>query len=172
MNFFRYCDFFDIKFHFYYENRDNMSFFGGFMSIGYLVISILITVLIPIIPTILSGILGYIVKLLSSKMKHKKLVQMILTGLLIIALIAFSSVTGDLVTQVAKHATSINDFLTKLYYPIGAYISLITKFDIIILIKLVLIHIIPLILFILIGQKYYFRILILKAVLYLKRELR
>ena len=48
MNFFRYCDFFDIKFHFYYENRDNMSFFGGFMSIGYLVISILITVILSI----------------------------------------------------------------------------------------------------------------------------
>ena len=46
MNFFRYCDFFDIKFHFYYENRDNISFFGGFMSISYLVISILITVLL------------------------------------------------------------------------------------------------------------------------------
>ena len=128
-------------------------------GINFYLMTILITILIPIIPTILSGVLGYIVKLLSSKMKHKKLVQMILTGLLIVALIAFSTMTGDLATKVAEHATSINDFLTKLYYPIGAYISLITKFDVTMFIKLVLIHIIPLILFILIGQKYYFKII-------------
>ena len=33
MNFIRYCDFFDIKFHFYYENRLKISIFGGIMSI-------------------------------------------------------------------------------------------------------------------------------------------
>ena len=33
MNFIRYCDFFDIKFHFYYENRLKLSVFGGIMSI-------------------------------------------------------------------------------------------------------------------------------------------
>lgn len=128
-------------------------------GINFYLMSILITILIPIIPTILSGILGYIVKLVSSKMKHKRLVQIILTGALIVALLIFSSNTGDLATKVAKHATSINDFLTKVYYPIGAYISLIEKFDIAIFIKLLLINIIPLVLFVLIGQKYYFRII-------------
>ena len=128
-------------------------------GINFYLISILITVLIPIIPTILSGILGYIVKLLSSKMQHKKLVQMVLTGILIVGLIILSSTINDLATQVAKHATNINDFLTKLYYPIGAYISLIDKFDMNIFINLLLIHIIPLILFVLIGQKYYFKII-------------
>ena len=128
-------------------------------GINFYLISLLITILIPIIPTILAGILGYIVKLVSSKMKHKKIVQMILTGIVLVGLIAFSYTMGDIVTQVAKHATSINDFLTKIYYPIGAYISLIDKFDIAILIKLILIHVIPLILFILIGQKYYFKII-------------
>ena len=48
MNFFRYCDFFDIKFHFYYENNDHISIFGGFMSISYIVISILITILLSL----------------------------------------------------------------------------------------------------------------------------
>ena len=33
MNFIRYCDFFDIKFHFYYENRLKISIFGGIMTI-------------------------------------------------------------------------------------------------------------------------------------------
>ena len=48
MNFFRYCDFFDIKFHFYYESKDNISFFGGCMSISYIVIAILITILLSL----------------------------------------------------------------------------------------------------------------------------
>jgi hypothetical protein len=34
MNFIRYCDFFDIKFHFYYQNRLKISIFGGLMSIA------------------------------------------------------------------------------------------------------------------------------------------
>ena len=128
-------------------------------GVNFYLMSILITILIPIIPTILAGILGYIIKLLSSKMKHKKLFQTLLTGVLIVALLIFSSSTGDLATKVAKHATSINDFLTKIYYPIGAYISLIEKFDIVTFINLILISIIPLLLFILIGQKYYFKII-------------
>ena len=48
MNFFRYCDFFNINFHFYYENKDAISIFGGFMSIFYVTISIIITILLSI----------------------------------------------------------------------------------------------------------------------------
>ena len=48
MRFFRYCDFFNIKFHFYYEKKDNISFFGGFMSISYIVIAIMITILLSL----------------------------------------------------------------------------------------------------------------------------
>ena len=37
MNIIRYCDFFNIKFHFYYENRPQISIFGGLMSISCLI---------------------------------------------------------------------------------------------------------------------------------------
>ena len=62
--------------------------------------------------------------------------------------------------KLVSEAKNINELLTNIYYPIGAYSNLINKFDIIILIKLLLINLIPLILFIIIGQKYYFKIIL------------
>ena len=66
---------------------------------------------------------------------------------------------NNFVNEIALRANSINDILTKIYYPVGAYITLINKFDIIVFIKLLLINIIPFILFILLGGKYYFKII-------------
>ncbi len=66
---------------------------------------------------------------------------------------------NNFVNEIALRANSINDILTKIYYPVGAYITLINKFDIIVFIKLLLINIIPFILFILLGDKYYFNII-------------
>lgn len=128
-------------------------------GINFYLITLLITILIPIIPTIISCFLGYIIKMLSSKVKSKRLIQTILTGILMVGLIILSTKTNGFISNIAKNATSINSFLTKLYYPIGAYINLITKFNALELVKLVLIHIIPLILFVLLGQIFYFRII-------------
>ena len=128
-------------------------------SINFYLITLLITILIPIIPTIVSCFFGYAIKMVSSKVKSKRLIQTILTGILLVFIILISTKTNDFINNIAKNATSINDFLTKIYYPIGAYINLITKFDMIELVKLVLIHIIPLVLFIMLGQIFYFRII-------------
>ena len=49
--------------------------------------------------------------------------------------------------------------LTRIYYPVGAYVTLINKFDIVVLIKLLFINIIPFVLFILVGSRYYFKII-------------
>ena len=46
MNILRYCDFFNINFHFYYENKDTISIFGGFMCLCYFLSSILITIIL------------------------------------------------------------------------------------------------------------------------------
>ena len=46
MNILRYCDFFNINFHFYYENKDTISIFGGFMCLCYFLSCILITIIL------------------------------------------------------------------------------------------------------------------------------
>ena len=128
-------------------------------GISFYLISIFMTFLIPIIPTVIASILGYLIKLISSKSKSKRIVQVLLTSILCLGIMYLSMNMDNFFNNIAKNATSINDILTKIYYPIGAYISLIDKFDIMTFIKLLLVNIIPLILFIMIGQKYYFKII-------------
>ena len=128
-------------------------------SINFYLLSILMTFLIPIIPTIISCFIGYIIKFVSSKSKSKKIVQTILTIIVFafISLISFN--TNNLIEKIVMNAKSINEVLTKIYYPIGAYITLIEKFDLIIFIKLILICILPLIIFIYTCKQFYFKII-------------
>ena len=128
-------------------------------SINFYLLSFVMTILIPIIPTVISSIIGYLIKLISSKSKSKKIIQTILSSIIFMGIFFLSFNLNNFVNEIALRANSINDILTKIYYPVGAYITLINKFDIIVFIKLLLINIIPFILFILLGGKYYFNII-------------
>ena len=49
MKFLKYCDFFDIKFHFYIGGHPtNSSIFGGIMSIIFFILSILLMIVLSI----------------------------------------------------------------------------------------------------------------------------
>lgn len=128
-------------------------------EIGFYLLSILMTILVPIIPTVISCFLGYIIKMISSKSKSKKVVQVFLSSIIFIGIFFLSMNSNSLIEHMATKASSINDLLIKIWYPIGAYISLINEFDILIFIKFLLINIVPFVIFILIGQKYYFKII-------------
>lgn len=124
----------------------------------FYLVSILMTVLIPLIPTVISSLIGYLVKIISSKFKAKKIIQTILSIIVFLIVYILSLRINDFVANIATQATSINDMLTKIYYPIGAYVELITNFKFLTLIKLILICLIPLVIFIYIGSKFYFKV--------------
>lgn len=128
-------------------------------NLNFYLLSFLMTFLVPLVPTIVASFLGYIIKLISSKSKSKKIVQTILSTILLLGIYFVSMNTETFFQDIASKATNINDFLCKIYYPIGAYIQLINKFEIIMFAKLLLIHILPFALFIMIGSKYYFNII-------------
>lgn len=128
-------------------------------SISFYLISVIMFLLLPLIPTALGSILGYIVKLVSSKFKSKKIIQTILSFIIFFGIYYISMNSETFFSDIVEKATSINDIIIRIYYPIGAYISLINKFDIIIFIKFILVNIIPFIIFIIIGQRYYFKII-------------
>lgn len=128
-------------------------------SISFYLISILMTLLIPIIPTVISCLVGYLIKMISSKSKFKRIVQTLLSSVVCLGIFFLSFNLNSFIENIAMKATSINDMLTRIYYPVGAYISLIDKFDIVVLVKLLLINIIPFMLFIYFGSKYYFEII-------------
>lgn len=126
--------------------------------IYFYLISILMTILLPIIPTILSSILGYITKMISSKSNKKRLVQTLMNIIIFMTIFMLSYNMNSYLENIATHAKSINEIITKIYLPAGLYINLITNYKTIDLIKILLINIIPLVIFIYLGQKYYFKI--------------
>ena len=128
-------------------------------GISFYFLSILMIILLPIIPTIIACFIGYIIKLVASKMKFKRLIQVILTTSFVLVYLYFSMNMDSFMESIVKNATSINDIINKIYYPVGIYISLIDKFDILKFIILLLINVIPFLLFILIGQLFYFKII-------------
>ena len=128
-------------------------------GIIFYLLSILMSFLVPIIPTILSSIIGYFIKVLSSKVKSKKIIETIFSFLILVPIFFISFNIETFVANLGENAKSINEILIKLYYPIGVYNKLIINFNILDLIKLILINVIPLILFILFGSKYYFKII-------------
>lgn len=129
------------------------------LSLSFLLLSVLEFLLIPIIPTIISSLLGYIVMMISSKFKFKKIIQTILSIAIFLGIYYLSFNLDSFVNDIAGKATNINDMLSKLYYPIGSYISLINDFNLFTLIKMILVSVVPFIIFVLFGSKYYFSII-------------
>lgn len=128
-------------------------------GINFYFISILMTLLIPIIPTVLSSIIGYGIKLLASRFRAKKIVQTLISSIVFLGIFYFSMNLESFIQDIASKAVSINDMLTKIYYPLGLYVKLINEFNLLDLIKLLLINIVLFGLFIGIGAKLYFKII-------------
>ena len=120
--------------------------------------SFVMLLMLPIIPIILSCIVGAITSSFTSRFKYKNLFQIVFSMLLCIGILIFSFQMDSLYDYIAKHATSINDFIRKLYYPSGVYADLVMKFDIVELLVFVLINIVLFIGMILVLSKFYFKI--------------
>ena len=127
-------------------------------SFMYYVISIIGLLLFPIIPIIISCLIGFIITFFASKFKSKNIVQTIITFILLIGIMYFSYNSENLIMNIAQNASSINDLITKIYYPAGAYIELITSFSIFKLLEFILIHLSLFTIIIILIGKIYFKI--------------
>ena len=124
----------------------------------YYLSSFIALLLIPIIPVALSCIIGFFITFLSSKFQGKKIFQTIFTTIFIVVVMGLSKYIDIFIANISEKATSINDFITRLYYPAGAYIKLVTDFSIKELILFILIHFIIVVLMIALLGKIYFKI--------------
>lgn len=120
--------------------------------------SFIMIILLPIIPVIISCIIGFIISSLSSRLKYKNLAQTILAMLFIFFVFYFSYNMDNFIEYIAKHATSINDFIMKLYYPAGVYAKLVTNFNLLDLFIFILINIGLFAITIFVLSKLYFNI--------------
>ncbi len=139
-------------------------------GVEFYLISILMLFLLPIIPTILSCIIGYVVKEISGKFKFKKTLQTILTMAVFMVIFFLSYNLEPFIKNIAQDAQNINEILLKIYYPAGLFINLISNFKIMDLIMLLLVNIIPMILFIYIASISYFKIISMESCKSIKKD--
>lgn len=128
-------------------------------NLSFYILSLIMLVLLPIIPTIIGCIIGYIIKGLSSKFKARNIIQIVLTSIMLVFIFYFSLNIQGMIANIAQNANSINNVITRIYYPAGLYINLIQNFNILDLVILLAINIIPAILFIYIASIFYFKII-------------
>ena len=127
-------------------------------GVVFYLLSLLMTFVIPIIPTIISSFIGFLVKKISVKFKRGKLIQTFLTLAIFLVIFISSYSVNNMLECITNNALEINNTISHIYYPIGLYINLVRKFNFMDLVKLILINLVPLILFVAIVSKYYFSI--------------
>ena len=124
----------------------------------FFITSFIMIFLLPIIPIVLSCIVGFITTSISSRSKFKNLVQIITTMIFLILVLYLSMNLNGFINNIAKHAKSINELITKIYYPAGVYANLAVSFNIKDLLIFIFVNIGLFILMILVLSKFYFKI--------------
>ena len=120
--------------------------------------SVIMLFILPIIPIVLSCIIGTITSALSSRFKFKNLTQIVTSTIILLIIFYLSFNLEGFFTYLAKHAKSLNDLITKIYYPAGVYAKLATKFNVVDLLVFVGINILIFTIAVLILSKFYFKI--------------
>ncbi len=128
------------------------------LSWTYFLTSLIMILILPIIPIVISCIIGAITSSISSRFKYKNVVQIILSFILLVGILYLSYNIDNLFEYIAKNAKSINDMITKIYYPAGMYASLVINFNIKDLIIFILVNISIFVVFIFILSNFYFKI--------------
>lgn len=120
--------------------------------------SVIMLFILPIIPIVLSCIIGTITSALSSRFKFKNLTQIVTSTIILLIIFYLSFNLEGFFTYLAKHAKSLNDLITKIYYPAGVYAKLATEFNVVDLLVFVGINILIFTIAVLILSKFYFKI--------------
>ena len=128
------------------------------ISWTYYLTSFIMLLLLPIIPIVLSCIIGVITSSISSRFKYKNAAQIIISMVFILGIMFISYNMDNVFNYIVKHSTSINDLIIKVYYPAGIYSKLVTNFNALDLIIFILVNIVIFILSIFILSKFYFKI--------------
>ena len=131
---------------------------GESLTWTYYLVSIIMLLFLPIIPIVISCIIGVITSSISSRFKHKNVFQIVISMLFILLIMYFSYNMDNAFDYLMKHASSINDLITKIYYPAGIYAKLIIDFNILDLLIFIIIHILIFTISVIVLSKFYFKI--------------
>ena len=98
---------------------------------SFYLVSLTALLILPILPIVISSLLGGAIAFLSSRFKYKNLVQIVLTTAFLLVIMYVSINMKDILQTLAQNAGSINEIITKLYFPAGQFIQLVLDFRIV-----------------------------------------
>ena len=127
-------------------------------DITYYIVSFIGLLLFPVVPILISCIAGTFITFFASKFKGKNIAQILITIVFLLGCLYLSYDSKDLISSIAQNASSINDIITKIYYPAGAFIELITSFSLLKLLEFIFVNIGLFVISILLIGKVYFNI--------------
>ena len=114
--------------------------------------------MLPIIPIVISCVVGAITSGISSKFKYKNVVEIVISMIALIGVFYFSFKVEDVFNYLLANAESINDFIVKRYYPAGVFSKLVVDFNIKDLLIFISVNIAVMVASIFVLGKFYFRI--------------
>ena len=124
----------------------------------YYIVSFIGLLLFPILPILLSCIIGTFITFISSKFKGKNYLQTILTTILLLGIMYVSFNAEKLITNIGSNASIINDSITKIYYPAKIFVELVRNFNILKLFEFIAVNFAAIFITILLIGKFYFKI--------------
>jgi ABC-2 type transport system permease protein len=127
-------------------------------SISFYIATIIMLLLLPVIPIVISCILGFISSYISSKFKYKNVIEIIMSFIYLLFFLYVYSQGSKIMNYIMNNASNINDMITKIYYPAGIYSKLVTNFNIVDLLLFIVINISILVVSIYILSLFYFKI--------------
>ena len=120
--------------------------------------SFVMLIMLPIIPIVISCIVGAVSQTISSRFKYKNTVQIIISMFILLVILFVSFNFNNLFDYLIKNANHIKSLISKIYYPAFAYANLATNFNFLDLIVFILINVVVVFLSLFILSKFYFKI--------------
>ncbi len=130
----------------------------GSITWTYYLTCFIMLLLLPLIPIVLSSIIGVITSSLSSRFKYKNAIQIIISMAFVLGIMYISFNMDNVFEYIAKNATSMNDLITKIYYPAGVFAKLVVDFSVKDLLIFILVNVGIFVIAIFILSKFYFKI--------------
>lgn len=121
-------------------------------------LAILMILLIPLIPTLIACLAGYLAKVIFSGKKKNKIMQTAFSLAFFLVVFYFSYQSQGLTEDIIPSLVNLSEKIL-LYYPIGLYMKLINNPSIIGVIKLILVNVVPFALFIYLASIFYSKII-------------
>ena len=111
-------------------------------SLSFIPLSFLVLILMPIIPIVLSCLIGAVISAFSSRFKKRTAVQIVFTfiAMIVVMAISFSFSTSMESDAAGEGIAKIGGAMAEIYYPAGLYEKMTVDFHVLDLVIFLLVH--------------------------------